>query len=618
MNKITLIIVLFLGFYATNTKALNLSVNDTIDIEEVVITGTKTKVNRNQIPLTISIINSKIIEESAESALSPILSKHVPGLFITERGVNGFGVAKGSAGQISIRGIGGNPTTEVLILLNGNPQYMGIMGHSLADAYRSANIERVEVIRGPASTLYGSNAMGGVINIITKEQKTEGFSINGQLAYGSFNSQKYSLGTGFKKNKFSIYTGINHDRTDGHREASFFYNTDGYIKTKYSINKHFKVLGDFSLTKFNGADPGLDTADIIIHGDTLDILRGMGAIVLNNNFKTINGSVHLFYNFGKHNITSGFLSDDFNYGIIAYENFNLFKNNTITLGLDYKIYGGKADLTKFKGGVTIVDTAMNELAGYITMQQKLFSKLTLNAGIRIDKHSVFGTELVPTGGLAYHILKNTNIKASVSKGFRSPTIRELFIQFPFAPAPNPNLQPENIINSEFSIQQKLLNKKLNIELCIFNINGDNLITVKKDNTGKPTFFNTKNVNNSGVEIMIEQYINQWWSINTNYSFINMDKPVTGTPKHKFYISNLLSVNKFSADLSCQYIKDLIITEQEKETYTLLNLRLAYKIHKTTNIYIKADNILNQNYVINYGYPMPGITIMAGVNFHFNR
>jgi len=137
------------------------SLKDTIKINEVIVTGTKVAVSRNNVPLTVTVINEKEIEESSESSLLPVLSARVPGMFVTERGITGFGVSTGSAGQISIRGIGGSPNTQVLVLLNGNPQYMGIFGHPLPDAYVASDVERVEVIHGPASTLYGSNAMGG-------------------------------------------------------------------------------------------------------------------------------------------------------------------------------------------------------------------------------------------------------------------------------------------------------------------------------------------------------------------------------------------------------------------------------------------------------------------------
>lgn len=137
------------------------AVSDTIDIEELVVTGTKTEVARKYIPLTISRVSREVFQQASESALLPFLSEEVPGLFVTERGISGFGVATGAAGQLNMRGLGGNPTTQVLILLDGHPQFMGLMGHHLPDAYVSSDVERVEVIRGPASFLYGSNALGG-------------------------------------------------------------------------------------------------------------------------------------------------------------------------------------------------------------------------------------------------------------------------------------------------------------------------------------------------------------------------------------------------------------------------------------------------------------------------
>ncbi|MGV8138941.1 MAG: TonB-dependent receptor plug domain-containing protein [Mangrovibacterium sp.] len=114
-----------------------------INIEEVVVTGSKTEVNRDNVSLTVSVVSNENIENSSESSLLPVLSQQVPGLFVTQRGITGFGVSSGSAGQISLRGIGGNPNTGVLILLNGNPQFMGIMGHPLPDAYVASDVEKV-------------------------------------------------------------------------------------------------------------------------------------------------------------------------------------------------------------------------------------------------------------------------------------------------------------------------------------------------------------------------------------------------------------------------------------------------------------------------------------------
>ena len=140
-------------------------------IDEVVVTGTRNETDIRHLPMTISIVDRQQIEKRYEPSLLPLLTEQVPGVFTTSRGIMGYGVSTGAAGGMSLRGIGGSPTAGLLVLIDGHPQYMGLMGHPIADAYQSMLAERVEVLRGPASVLYGSNAMGGVINIVTRKQE---------------------------------------------------------------------------------------------------------------------------------------------------------------------------------------------------------------------------------------------------------------------------------------------------------------------------------------------------------------------------------------------------------------------------------------------------------------
>ena len=132
-------------------------IDSLINLKGVVVSANKIHVNRNSVPLSISVIEREEIEASSESALLPVLSERVPGLFVTEKGITGFGVSEGAAGTVNIRGVGqGN---KVLMLFDGQPQWAGIFGHSLPDTYVASDVERVEVIRGPGALLYGSNAM---------------------------------------------------------------------------------------------------------------------------------------------------------------------------------------------------------------------------------------------------------------------------------------------------------------------------------------------------------------------------------------------------------------------------------------------------------------------------
>ncbi|MDR0419825.1 MAG: TonB-dependent receptor plug domain-containing protein, partial [Prevotellaceae bacterium] len=146
--------------------AQNQQLSDTVDfaksykLDEVVVTGSRVPIARDVIPVPVSIVHRITIEQSEETKLLPVLTKYIPSLFVTSRGVAGYGVSQGSAGDINLRGFSGG-AGRVLILIDGHPQYAAVYGHPIADAYIASDAQRVEVSRGAASILYGSNAMGG-------------------------------------------------------------------------------------------------------------------------------------------------------------------------------------------------------------------------------------------------------------------------------------------------------------------------------------------------------------------------------------------------------------------------------------------------------------------------
>jgi iron complex outermembrane receptor protein len=586
--------------------------DDTIQIDEVVVTGTPVKVSRNNVPMAVSIVNREQIEETDESAILPILNGRVPGLFVTERGVTGFGVAQGSAGQISIRGIGGNPTTGVLMLIDGHPQFMGIMGHPLPDSYVASDVERVEVIRGPASILYGSNAMGGVINIITKKQTREGINGNARIMYGSYNTQKYMASVGFKKKRFSAFVSGNRGQTDGHRLNSDFSINNGYVKLGYDINRHFYASTDVSLAGFEAADPGPDLAESQ-PGERIDILRGYWAFTLQNEFEKTSGAVKAYYNFGEHKITDGFHSNDYNRGLNIYESFNFFKGNNFTLGLDLMNYGGLAENVKAMGGkgIQFADTSIVETGLYGFIQQDITDKFLLNGGIRFQNHSVYGGQWIPSVGFAFKMDDQTSWKGTVSKGFRSPTMRELFLW-----GPNPNLDPETVMNYETGVSKTFFDQNLIAELTIFVVNGDNLIV----NVGPPNgYLNTGEVSNKGIEIALNTQPAQNLTVNATYSYINMKNPVYATPEHHLFLNAHYRIRKFQLMASVQHIANLDNDPSEVtnlENYSLLNAKIIYQLFNNLKLFVSGENLLSQEYEVNRFYTMPGATVFSGINFQF--
>ncbi|KAA6343069.1 Colicin I receptor [termite gut metagenome] len=598
-------------------------------LDEVTITSTRSQVNRNDVPITISVINRNEIEESNESALLPILSEQIPGLFITERGIAGFGVSSGGTGGITIRGVGGSPTTGVLVLIDGHPQYMGIMGHHLPDAYGTSNIERVEVIRGPASVLYGSNAMGGAINIITRKQNKEGWETHGRFIYGSYNTQKYMANAGFKKSKLDAFVSVNHDRTDGHRDNSDFHITNLYAKAGYELSEHFNVWSDISVASYRTQNPGTTTR--LMFENIADITRGVVSATLENDYGKSSGALKLFYNFGDHDINDGyaegnklpdfrFRSTDKNFGGTLYQIFRPGKGSEITAGFDFKSYGGRAwnsPLNKSKLDEIQVDTTTYEVAGYAIIQQTLFEKLTVNAGLRLEHNKNYGSEWLPQIGFAYRPQKYTTLKASASKGFRSPTIRELYYRAVWAAA-NPDLKPERMTNYEVSINQSFFDRRLSIELTGYITKGSNLIQIQSvEGKGKNT--NTGEFNNKGFEFTGKWYIMRNLELRGNYSYLYTDEPIMYAPEQQVFVVANYRLKDWNVNVGYQYINNMYsaTVDPVKTSYGLLNAKVSCRPLKYLGIFLTGENLTDKQYEIVAGYPMPGITVMGGINISLN-
>ncbi len=598
---------------------------DTITIDSVTVTGaTRTATNLRNIPMTISIVNNKQIENHLEPSLLPVLNEEVPGFFSTERGIMGYGVSTGSAGGMSIRGIGGSPTTRVLVLIDGHPQYMGLMGHPLPDSYQSMMAQRIEVVRGPASILYGSNAMGGVINIITKKPLKDTVQSNIKAMYGSYNTLSTEINNAVYAGKFSSYVSLDYNRSDGHRENMDFEQYSSYVKLGYDFTNNWKAFTDLNINRYFSSNPGTVTAPLI--DNDAAITRGMTSFSLENKYDKTSGALKFFYNFGHHKINDGysqggtprnyrFKSNDQMFGISLYQSYDFFKGNTVTGGFDFQQSGGHAWNDYTTGTTTdIVNKDIHDIAGYINFQQILTKKLILNAGIRLDHNSNTGTEWVPQGGISYLASPLTVLKAVVSKGFRNPTIREMYM----FPPQNPDLKPEELMNYEISASQLLFNKSMDIDLSLYYINGDNLIQMVMTN-GKPLNINTGDIENYGVEFGTRYRFASFFTLSANYSWLHMKEKLLGAPESKLYIGLTYERSKWNVSSGIQYIDGLYTStgnNPTKESYTLWNIRGSFKPIKVLEIFVKGENLLAQEYEINQGYPMPKATFFGGTKFSF--
>lgn len=608
-----------------------LNMGKTHEIGEVVVTGTRNETDVRHLSQTVTVVDRSKIDRSLQSSLLPVLTEQVPGLFVTARGIMGYGVSGGAAGSISLRGLSGG-TARLMVMIDGHPQYAGIFGHPMADAYQSFLAERVEVLRGPASVLYGSNAMGGVINIVTRKMQGDGVKTNVRAGYGSYNTLETELTNRIRKGRFSSVVSGSYNRTDGHRPDMGFEQYGGYAKLGYEMTDNWNVWGDVNVTHFNASYPGPAGAPLV-DGDQR-ITRGMTALAVENHYEKTSGAVSFFYNWGHHWINDGytpsagegpkderFLSNDNMMGVSLYQSTRLFRGNRTTLGFDWFRYGGHAwneYVSGEKNGTTsdLVDKREDELAGYVDFRQDIGAWLTFNAGLRADHHSRIGLEWVPQTGLAFHLPHAMELKVSASKGFRYPILREMYM----FPPQNPDLQPESMWSYELAFSQRLMDGRLTYGVNLFYIDGKNLIVTLPNPHGSGMLNqNSGRIENSGVELQGAYRINRYWSVDGNYSYLHMKNPVIAAPEHKLYVGANLSCGRWNVSSGVQYIAGLYTAvggDESKEDFVLWNLSASFRISQWLDIWVRGENLLAQRYEINAGYPMPRATVMAGVNLNF--
>ena len=593
------------------------------DLPDVVVTGTRNAVDVRHLPMTVTVIGREKLTEQYQPSILPTVMQQVPGLMVTSRSMMGYGVSTGAAGGINLRGITGG-AGQLLVLIDGHPQYNGVYGHPISDSYQTLMAERVEILRGPASVLYGSNAMGGVMNIVTRSMHEDGVKTSINLGAGSYGTIQTEASNQVRNGKFSSTVSAQYGRTDNHRPRMGFEQYGGYLKLGYDFTEHWNAYVDADITHFNSSYPGA-VSNPLYDADQW-ITRGVVSAALENHYNRTSGALSVYSNFGRHKIDDGtanpaqptqrfFRSKDALTGISWYQSAQLFEGNRLTVGVDYQHIYGKAYYTSKQTG-EVLDTPnkqsgkshRNEIAGYVDFRQDILKWLTVDAGLRIDHHSITGTEWIPQAGIVVRPMVTGEVKAMVSKGFRNPTMREMYLY----PPSNEELKPERIWNYELSWKHRL--GAFNYGANLYYIKGDNMIqTVNRKNV------NTGAIENYGVELEAAYRINNYWSVNTNHSLLHMEHPVIAAPTYKGFLGANYHYNKWTIVAGLQYINGLYTAvgdNEQKENFCLLNATVSYNVWKGLNLWIRGDNLLAQSYEINLGYPMPRATFMGGINWNF--
>ena len=463
--------------------------------------------------------------------------------------------------------------------------------------------------------------MGGAINIITRRATRDGNQLHARLMGGSYGTQKYMLNDSYQHGRFSGFIGGNYERSDGHRINSSFESLSGFTKVGYELSDTWKTTGNLNLVKFKADNPGSITRPML--DGMADVIRGMAGLSIENNYQKTRGAANFYYNWGNHNINDGyteggtpqpflFHSTDYMAGLNLYQAIRPFTGNTVTGGFDVKLEGGNA----YRNPETEIyadHIKLHEIAGYLFVQQALW-RVMINAGIRLENHSLYGNEWVPQAGITYKATDYTHVKFSVSKGFRTPNMRELYM---YAPA-NEALLPERSWSYDLSLSQRFLDNKLSLELGVYYMKGDNIVQVVQVD-GRPQNQNVGEFANKGIEFSTNYHVLPQLHLHANYSYLHMETPITGAPRNKGYLGVSYLPGKFTFNLGVQVIDKLYLSTGDEPTtsnYTLVNAQVAYKLTKWAELFVKGDNLLAQKYETMLGFPMPKATFMGGISLEY--
>jgi len=584
-------------------------------MEEIVVTATKTTEKRRDIPNAIILMDEMDIQESAAKSLGELLANE---LGVDWRTQGNYG---GAVEEIHIRGMQGKGTQ---VLINGvtiNSPSVGI-----ADVGRIPlnNVERIEVVKGSGSVLYGSGAIGGVINIVTKRPSRDKIDAKVTAGYGSYNTYQVSAEHGmFAFGDFGYYLTANRRETDGFRDNSDLDHND--VTLKLVLDKgdalDISLYGDYIEREYGrpGVEPPEGTQDFFAGGEK--VYNSETASLLDNGSDE---DYHLVLEAKSRPLRwlglrfRGDYTDMENYNYLRYVDFfgSLVGNKTWTtneilgaegnvdikpfdgasllLGAEYKGYDWEnksvdldASGAEIPATSSTADADLHTTGTFAEAQYRPCQYFKALAGIRHEDHSEFGTESLPRYGAIFNLLENTALKLNHAKHFLAPTPNDLFWPreewgWGMGNEGNRNLRPEKGWHSDITLEQSLLDNKVFLTGSYFNWDMDDRILWADDGTGfwRPT--NLKNYEADGIELGTKIGVFFGFSVGLNYTYLDAEEKAeeysrtsftaqkawkthraTYSPKHQFK-GSLLYESPFdlTASLTVRYVSDRLFYRNE--------------------------------------------------------
>ena len=613
------------------------------EAERIVVTATRLETPYEQVASSTTVITRQEIEQSGKHVVADLL-RVVPAVDV---------VQQGGAGSITSVFIRGAESKHTLVLMDGvemndpiSPTRAFDWAHLTTD-----NIERIEIIRGPQSTLYGSDAIGGVINIITRKgqgKPTFGFSTEA----GSRHSFTESAWVSGSSGGFNYALDLSRFDTHGISAAGKKYGNrekDGYENTSFATRLGFNVCENFDV------DVILRCTDAEMD---LDNFGGRGGDDPNytsrskQRFLRTQGRLTLFDGLWEQKFGMSFSDIDrstrndpdaahpgelerssYEGQILHFDwqhNLYLHETNTLTLGLETEEETGKSRYHSEHPiwgpyTSTVPTQSVRTNSAYIQDQISLWDRFFTTIGARVDDHSVFGSQTTYRIASAYLVRETgTRIKGSYGTGFKVPSLFELYSM----PYGNLGLLPEKSRGWDAGVEQELLSGALTLGLTYFRNDVTNLILYDYA-TWK--YYNT-NLEAKGVEATATVRPTRRLAIKASYTYTDSEDKVTGLefirrPKNKAGLDvNYQLTDKANANLSVAYVgprKDVFFdnatgmsSRVTLDSYVLVNLAVSYDVTKGLTVFGRLENVLDQRYEEVKGYGTPGFGAFAGLRATF--
>ncbi len=603
------------------------------ETQEVVVSATRLETPTEQVGSSVTIITAEQIEETEKTTVYDVL-REVPGLDVVHSG------GPGGSASVFIRGA---KSEHTLVLIDGVEMNNPVTpGRTFDFANLSVdNIERIEILEGPQSTLYGSDAIGGVINIITKRGKGApgGFaSVEG----GSYSSFRGAAGSSGGNDWVQYSLGFSHWDADGISSAS---EQDG--NTEKDGYKTTSVSGTLGLTpsEYFGLDFSLRFIDADID---LDNGGGAGQDDPNNRqqsqqvFFRAQGTFYLFddiweqklgFSLADHDRNSRndvdadnpdlFVLDSYQGQILKFDwqnNFYIHNANTVTFGIETQEDKGESNYyseSEWGPYESIFPEQADRTTGYYLQDQfQLWDCWYTTAGVRWDNHSRFGTKTTYRIASAYLIRKTgTKIKGSFGTGFKSPSLFQLYSSYG-----DPGLEPEESTGWDFGLEQSVYENRVTLGATVFHNELENMIDYDYNTW---SYGNIARADTKGVEISGSAHAAENLTIRLNYTYTNTKDITTGMPllrraKNKISFDlNYGFLERGNVNLEILYVGERDdIYEVKLDGYVLFNPAASFQITRNIQMFGRVENLFDRDYVEVAGYGTPGISVYGGLKFSF--